>query len=163
MTLQAFVPRDRALAGVVFLEEKDALVLAAGSDAFFAHFEALKGRERVEIVAQKGDTFRSLAKKHGLTMGMLERINQRSRSAAIEPGERLVVYVAGGRAPSAPEPAPPDADEAAVAAASEAGEADAKDAPGEDATEAVKPAVLRANPSPERSAPASGRGSSLAP
>jgi membrane-bound lytic murein transglycosylase D len=165
MTLQAFIPKDRTLPGVLLLEEADAQVLTAGSEAFFAHFEALKGRERVEIVVKKGDSFRALAKKHGLTMGMLERINQRSRWEAIEPGERLVVYVPG-KSPSAPE-ATPDTSEVAVAAVDESAEAKDSAAKGDEAgdDEPVKPAVLRANPEPkpEKAAPASRPGSALLP
>jgi membrane-bound lytic murein transglycosylase D len=84
-------------------------------------------------------------------MGMLERINHRSRSTKLLPGDRLVVYVPNTRSPAgAPGPDPSDVDdiknkndtkpsekpETAVAST---------DAGGDDAPE-VKPAVLRMTP-----------------
>ena len=98
MTLQAWVPRRRPGADVLVLEERDARVLHVGSKAFFAHFEGLRGRTRVEIVAKKGDTFRKIAARYGLRVAQLERINGRRRSATLRPGDKVVVYVSGDKA-----------------------------------------------------------------
>jgi membrane-bound lytic murein transglycosylase D len=121
MTLQVYVPAKRALDDVRVLEADEARVLAAGSPEFFDYCEAQKGRKRVEITVREGDTFRSIAKKHNLSLGSLERINQRSRTAELSPGDKLVVYVPSGRAPDRPaEPqAPPSDDDDAAAAARE--------------------------------------------
>ncbi len=100
MTLQAYVGDRQVLAGVVVLEERDARILAVGSPEFFAHFEAQKGRDRVFVTVKEGDTWAGLAKKYGLSVGMIERINQRSRSSALAAGERVVVYVPAGRVPA---------------------------------------------------------------
>jgi membrane-bound lytic murein transglycosylase D len=106
MTLQIYLPKSATPKGVLALDETDARVLAAGSPEFFAHFEALKGRKRVEMVAREGDSWRSVAKQHGLTIGMMERINQRVRTSPLHAGERYVVYVPSSRdvkpAPSEP-------------------------------------------------------------
>lgn len=99
MTLQAFVPTETRLDGVLVLEEKDARVLTAGSEEFFTHFEALKGRRRVEIAARDGDSWRSIGKRYGLTLGQLERINQRSRSSPLAVGDKLIVYMPSTAAP----------------------------------------------------------------
>jgi membrane-bound lytic murein transglycosylase D len=152
MTLQAYIPKAHSLARAFVLEEKDARVIAVGSPEFFDHFEGLKGRKRVEIAARDGDTFQGIAKRFGLTMGMLERINHRSRSTKVLPGDRLVVYVPNTRSPAAAPDSgdvdnnnnnnnnnttkPSERPETAVASA---------DAGGDDAPE-VKPAVLRMTP-----------------
>ena len=153
MTLQAFVPATSSLESVLTLDAREARVLPVGSTEFFAHFEALKGRQRVELVAKDGDTWRSVAKKYGVTAGMLERINRRSRSSALTPGDKLVVYVPGkGAAREAADPyEASDASDVAVAASSPVGEGDdsskAKDGDG------VKPAV---HGRPVEDAPAPG-------
>ncbi len=103
MTLQAYVGDKHVLAGVVALEEKDARILVVGSKEFFAHFESQKGRDRVFVIAKDGDTWAGLAKKYGLSVGMMERINQRSRSSALVAGERVVVYVPAGHGPALPD------------------------------------------------------------
>jgi len=85
-------------------------VLVAGSPAFGDHFEGIKGKRRVEIVAKAGDTLASIGKRHGMTVGSMERVNQRSRTGPLLPGERVVVYTerAAGAAPSlTPEALPP--------------------------------------------------------
>lgn len=95
MTLQVFLPSGRGAPDTVkLLAEKDARVLVVGSPAFFDYVEAKKGRTRIEVIAKEGDTFRSIAQRHGLSAAQLERINQRSRSAPLAPGDKVVVYVA---------------------------------------------------------------------
>ena len=107
MTLVALVPEAADLARVVHLEEGDARALVVGSDEFFAHFEALRGRRRSSFTVQKGDTWERVAKRTGLTIGQLERINRRSRTDPLAPGESLVVYLAADARPHAGEkPAP---------------------------------------------------------
>jgi membrane-bound lytic murein transglycosylase D len=155
MTLQAFVPQDAALEGVLVLDAREARVLPVGSTEFFAHFEGLKGRQRVEVVAKEGDTWRTLARRYGVTAGMLERINRRSRSSPLAAGDKLVVYVTGdGKGIREVDPYDADTAEAsdvAVAAASPVGEPDegAKAKGG-----GVKPAVLAR---PVDAAPPPGR------
>lgn len=148
MTLQAYLPshdgrRDRG--DVLVLDEKDARVLPVGSRAFFAHFEGLRGRTRVEIVAKRGDTFRTIARRYGLSVAQLERINGRRRSSSLDPGDKVVVYV------------PHDKAAAALAAAAKkhpdavavAGRAPADDAAPKDEVE-VKPASLVREPPRKR-------------
>lgn len=105
MTLQAFVPKAAILKHALVTEEDNARVLAVGSTEFFEHFESLKGRKRIEIVAADGDSWRGLSKRYGLSLGMLERINHRSRSSALATGEKVVVYV-GASKPTTPKAAP---------------------------------------------------------
>jgi membrane-bound lytic murein transglycosylase D len=144
MALQAFVPQGQPRAGVFVLDERDAKVLPVGSPEFFVHFEALKGRKRLEIAAREGDTFQGIAKRYGLTMGMLERINHRSRSTPVSVGDKFVVYT-----PSSPSIEAPALDkpggkaDTAIAAATSDAEGD--ETP-KDKDDAVKPASLQMTP-----------------
>ncbi|WP_437280627.1 transglycosylase SLT domain-containing protein [Sorangium sp. So ce375] len=138
MTLQLFVPRSQRNDGVFLLDEGNARVLEVGSEEFFAHFEGLKGRKRVEIAVREGDSFSEIASRYGLSVGSLERINQRSRRSVLMPGDRLVVYVPTSR-PDDPAPVEPREDDVRVASASVAGAVDDGD---KAAAEPVKPAVL---------------------
>jgi membrane-bound lytic murein transglycosylase D len=159
MTLQAYVGEKQVLAGVVVLEERDARILVVGTPEFFAHFEAQKGRDRVFVTAKEGDTWPGLAKKYGLSVGMMERINQRSRSSPIAPGERIVVYVPAGRQPAPPEKTEEKPEVVVASAAPATSSADAKlDAkPDPKAEPATEPAALPPSDTPPPAAPASGQ------
>ncbi|WP_437869897.1 transglycosylase SLT domain-containing protein [Sorangium sp. So ce363] len=138
MTLQLFVPRSQRHDGVFLLDEGGARVIEVGSEEFFAHFEGLKGRKRIEIAVREGDSFSKIASRYGLSVGSLERINQRSRRSPLMAGDRLVVYVPTSR-PDDPAPVEPREDEVRVASAQAAGAVDDGD---KAAAEPVKPAVL---------------------
>ncbi|WP_438042500.1 transglycosylase SLT domain-containing protein [Sorangium sp. So ce128] len=138
MTLQLFVPRSQRHDGVFLLDEGGARVIEVGSEEFFAHFEGLKGRKRIEIAVREGDSFSKIASRYGLSVGSLERINQRSRRSPLMPGDRLVVYVPTSR-PDDPAPVEPREDEVRVASAQAAGAVDDGD---KAAAEPVKSAVL---------------------
>ena len=100
---------------MVLLEERDVLLLTAGTDEFFAHFEAKKGRRRIDVTVKEGDTWKKLSERYDLSRGMLERINHRSRRSKLCPGDTVVVYtdIAPPAESSAPEgratPLPTDA------------------------------------------------------
>jgi membrane-bound lytic murein transglycosylase D len=133
------------------LDEGDARVLEVGSEEFFAHFEGLKGRKRIEIAVREGDSFSKIAGRYGLSVGSLERINQRSRRSLLMPGDRLVVYVPTSR-PDEPAPVEPREDEVRVASTSAAGAVDDGDKAAAD--EPVKPAVLLTPAAPVEAAKA---------
>lgn len=160
MTLQVFVPKERALKNALVLEEAEARVLPVGSPEFFTHFEALKGRKRMEVVAAEGDSWRGLSKRFGLSLGMLERINHRSRTSPLAAGDKVVVYVPATPTPAAPpaEPAkerPEDKGETMVAVVQPAEERAAPptdELAEKDDEAATKPAVLR-NAEPKPTAP----------
>ncbi len=92
MVLQAFLDPRRKAEDVRLLDPQRVRLLIAGTDDFFEHVEGQKGRQRIKVVVGQGDTFKSLAQRYDLTLGMLERINHRSRHDALVPGETLVVY-----------------------------------------------------------------------
>jgi membrane-bound lytic murein transglycosylase D len=157
MTLQVFVPKERAMKNALVLEEADARVLPVGSPEFFTHFEALKGRKRMEIVAAEGDSWRGLSKRFGLSLGMLERINHRSRTSPLVTGDKVVVYVPSTNAAPATRPTEPgkerpeDKGEVVVAVAKPVEDrTPASDEIADKDEEAVtKPAVLRSERSEE--------------
>lgn len=93
MTLQLFVPKGADLSRVVFLKEGDVKLLAVGSDAFYDHEEAAKGRKRTTVHAVGGETLDAVGKKHGLTPAVMEKINRRPRSDVLAKGEAVIVYV----------------------------------------------------------------------
>lgn len=97
MTLQVYAPSGHVPADALVLAEKDAKVLSVGSREFFAHFEGLRGRTRLEHVAKQGETFRTVARRYGLSVAQLERINGRARSSHLSVGDKLTVYVASNR------------------------------------------------------------------
>jgi membrane-bound lytic murein transglycosylase D len=157
MTLQVFAPRGRSLDNVLVLEEKDARILQVGSAEFFAHFEGQRGRTRVELTAKEGDNWRSIAKRHNLTPGQVERINHKSRSSALSAGDRYVVYVPSGSAegarpagPAALTALPEEKAEDTVAVTKPAGDDTAPAAPEEGG---ARPAVLETPGEPDKPAP----------
>lgn len=111
MSLMAVVPSTQSLRNVRTLTDEDVRVLVVGSDGFFDHFEGLRGRVRMVTVVRPGETWKTISARTGLSLGMLERINQRSRSTALQPGERLVVYVPANRVASQPKPTVPTEEE----------------------------------------------------
>jgi membrane-bound lytic murein transglycosylase D len=114
MFLQLFVPDGRDLGDVVALGERDVRVLVAGSDEFFDHHEAQRGRVRTRYVVAEGDTLASIARRFDLSPASIARINRFDRQRALAPGEEITVYAprpgasgagasraSGGRATSA--------------------------------------------------------------
>ncbi|HEY6728769.1 MAG TPA: LysM peptidoglycan-binding domain-containing protein [Polyangiaceae bacterium] len=92
MMLQVFVDRERSLDAVRHVTEEQALVLVAGTPAFYDHFEALNGRVRLVVVCKEGDTLAALGSRYGMSVGSMERVNRRSRNDALLVGEKVVVY-----------------------------------------------------------------------
>jgi LysM repeat protein len=97
MTLQVFVKEGTDLSRTPHLSEADVRCLTVASEDFFAYFESLRGRKRTAIVIEEGDTWERLAKRFNLTLGQLERINQRSRSDKLAAKETVVVYAPVGK------------------------------------------------------------------
>ncbi len=94
MTLQLFVREDADLSQAVHLESQDVRVVAVGSEEFFAYHEGLKGKKRITVAAKKGETLEAIGRKHGVSPGMMERINHRPRAQALKDGDTVALYVA---------------------------------------------------------------------
>jgi membrane-bound lytic murein transglycosylase D len=97
MTLQVFPKEGTDLSKVEYLAESDVRCLTVASEDFFAYFESLRGRKRTTIVVEEGETWERLAKRFNLTLGQLERINQRSRFEKLVAKETLVIYAPVGK------------------------------------------------------------------
>ena len=97
MTLQVFAKDGTDLSKVEHLAESEVRCLTVASEDFFAYFESLRGRKRTTIVVEEGETWERLAKRFNLTLGQLERINQRSRFEKLAAKETLVVYAPIGK------------------------------------------------------------------
>lgn len=96
MMLQVWVPENTDLARVRHVRDDDVRVIKVGSDAFFDHFEGLQGRQRLVIRAKKGETLLQIGRRYGLSSGMMERINHRSRHEKLDAGTEVVVYAKRG-------------------------------------------------------------------
>jgi membrane-bound lytic murein transglycosylase D len=114
MVLQAYVESADHLDGIRLVAESSAgKRLRSGSPAFLDHFEAERGRKRLQILARDGDTLRSIGLRYGLSAGMMERINHLPRNQRLTEGHPIVVYARYGPVPSevllsrAPDPLPP--------------------------------------------------------
>lgn len=122
MMLQLYLPDGKRPQDVVLFEQTDLDVLTVATERFFTHFEGKKGRQRLEVTIRKGDTWKKLSKRYGLSLGMLERINHRSRRSSLQPGETVIVYApipnpaAAARQPEPPLPSPPPPSPAPTAA-----------------------------------------------
>ncbi len=101
MTVQAFVPKEVDLSKVVVLAEADVRALTIGTEEFFTFFESAKGRRRYVVRARRGDTLEAVGKRYGVSAGLMERINRRSRSDALGDDEAVVIYVPADKAVTA--------------------------------------------------------------
>lgn len=73
-------------------EETEVDRIERGSEEFHDRAVALEGRVRLRVTLRDGDTMESIARRYGLSAGLLARINQRSRHASLVAGESIVVY-----------------------------------------------------------------------
>ncbi|HEX6764978.1 MAG TPA: LysM peptidoglycan-binding domain-containing protein, partial [Polyangiaceae bacterium] len=92
MVLQVFPKSSRNLAGVRTLKDGEVRVLVAGSPEFIDHFEGLNGKRRLLVTVKDGETLASIGRRYDTSIGWMERINRRSRTDRLTPGETVVVY-----------------------------------------------------------------------
>ena len=102
MSMMVIVPNAQDTTEIKTLGEEDVRLLVVGTDAFFAYFEGLKGRVRTTTAVRAGEDWRALSRRTGLSVGMLERINRKSRRTALQQGETLVVYLPANQVPQPP-------------------------------------------------------------
>lgn len=110
MTLQVFAPLDAELSKVATLAENQIRPVVVGSDEFFSLSDALKGRKRLVVAAQKGETLEKIGQRYGVSPASMERINRKNRSDVLREGETVVLYIDEKRAlaSSAPPPSTED-------------------------------------------------------
>ncbi|MCC6214208.1 MAG: LysM peptidoglycan-binding domain-containing protein [Polyangiaceae bacterium] len=122
MMLQVWVRRGASLGHVRHVRETDTRVLVAGTPEFIDYFESLQGRQRLVVTVAVGDTLESIGRRHGMSVGWMERINRMPRTKRLAPGATVIVYV---KAPKPAAPAPEGAAAPAEAAAQAPGDAPA--------------------------------------
>lgn len=106
MMLQVFVKPSTDLGRIRTVEKP--LVLVAGSEDFFEHFEGKAGRTRLRVKVLPGDSLWKIGQRYGMSVGMMERINRISRNKDLQVGDTLIVY---SRAAAGSVSAPENADE----------------------------------------------------
>jgi membrane-bound lytic murein transglycosylase D len=92
MSLQIIVAKKTRLDDVRYIRPEKARVFLAGSSEFHEHFEGMKGKKRMLVSVKKGETLVGIGSRYGMTVGSMERVNQRSRSTVLVEGEQLIVY-----------------------------------------------------------------------
>lgn len=124
LMLQLFVPTSLDLSRAVVLTEREVRVLVVGSEEFFDHHEAQRGRVRVRYTVRPGDTLTSLGERFDLSVGSIARINRFARDTQLQAGQEIILYApeaqaaglrsqASAEAPAAPA-APSETDETAA-------------------------------------------------
>jgi membrane-bound lytic murein transglycosylase D len=93
MVIQIFVPEERRLHDARVLGEDEVALLEVGSDAFFDHHEAQRGRVRVHYRVQPGESLQTLASRFDLSVGSIARINGFSRDTTLRSEQEIVLYV----------------------------------------------------------------------
>jgi membrane-bound lytic murein transglycosylase D len=113
MVLQVFPQKTKDLSQVRTLAGAGK-VLVVGSPEFFDHFEGLNGKRRMLVTVRAGDTLASIGRRYQSSVGWMERINRRSRSDRLTPGETVVVYADRARFPATAASRPASLSAAAV-------------------------------------------------
>jgi len=93
MMLQLFVPQAAVLSRAVVWTPEEVRILTVGSESFFNFHEAQRDRKRIRYRYKAGDTLAKVAKRHGLSVGSIARINRFSRYSKPKPGSELILYV----------------------------------------------------------------------
>ncbi len=99
MYLQAIVPESRDLRSVVTLNEDQVRLVTVGTEEFFNQRETEQGRIRFRYRISEGDTLGHIARRFGLSIGSLARINRFSRRTTLQIGQEIIVYAEASRVP----------------------------------------------------------------
>ena len=93
MYLQVFVAKERDLSRTIVMTPDEVRTIVVGSEAFFNYHEAQQNRRRIRYRVQPGDTLESVAKRFGLSVGSIARINRFSRRGHLHPDSEIILYV----------------------------------------------------------------------
>ena len=86
------------LSEVVVLDPDDLTELPVHSTQYLELKEEQRGRIRITYRIRRGDSLRRIARRFGLSVGSIMRINQISPRAQLVPNEDLILYVSLKRA-----------------------------------------------------------------
>ncbi|MEZ4403176.1 MAG: transglycosylase SLT domain-containing protein [Kofleriaceae bacterium] len=94
MVLQAFVAPawSEDQAHVALLDDSRLIVVTRGSKEHLELSEGRSGRQRVEYVADKRESYEQIGKRFGLSKRDLARINRKSPETTVDKGDLVVVY-----------------------------------------------------------------------
>ena len=100
MILQVFAPAEVDLGLARVLREDQVRLVLVGSDDFHEQAQAAEGRVRFRYTCRDGDTLSALARRFGLSVGSIGRINGLSRRSDLAVGQELVIYAPPERVPA---------------------------------------------------------------
>ncbi|MEO0322378.1 MAG: LysM peptidoglycan-binding domain-containing protein [Myxococcota bacterium] len=100
MILQVYAPAEVDLGLARVLREDQVRIVELGSDDFHDQAQAAEGRVRFRYRCREGDTLSQLARRFGLSVGSIGRINGISRRADLALGQELVIYAPPERVPA---------------------------------------------------------------
>ena len=93
MVLDLWIDPSFDTSQVALVDPARVRVVTTGSEEFFELVETLRGRKRLFHVVKDGETWERLAKRYGLTVADLERINRAGRQNELHPGQKVTVYL----------------------------------------------------------------------
>lgn len=94
MVLVAHVPPtfDARRRNLALLDEDKLVVVTRGSAEHLDLIEQRVGRQRTRYVAERQESFESIAKKFGLKAADLARVNRLPAKTVLAPGQEIIVY-----------------------------------------------------------------------
>ncbi len=92
MVLQLFVLPDHDRSRIALVDATRVRAVEVGSPEFHAAEVAGRGKTRVVHTARAGETMPKIARRYGLAVADLARINRMSWASELSDGQRLVVY-----------------------------------------------------------------------
>ncbi len=93
MVLQLFVPPEVDLSRALVWKEGEVEALVVDGERFHERVQQLAGRRRIHHTVRKGETLSGIARRYGLRLADLARINRVSPREHLREGQRIVVYV----------------------------------------------------------------------
>jgi membrane-bound lytic murein transglycosylase D len=98
MVLQVYVKPELDASRLALLDPTRVRAVPAGSDEFHALEVAQRGKTRVVHQVRPGDTIAKIARRYGLGVADLARINRMSWNSDLSNGQTVVVYAPSGGA-----------------------------------------------------------------
>lgn len=94
MVLVAHVPPtfDARRKNIALLDEDKLAIVTRGSAEHLDLIEQRVGRQRTRYVAERQESFESIAKKFGLKAADLARVNRMPAKTVLAPGQEIIVY-----------------------------------------------------------------------
>ncbi len=93
LLLQIFVPPEVDLERALVWREGEVEVLVVDGERFHERLQQLAGRRRIRHTVRKGETLSGIARRYGLRLADLARINRISPRERLREGQHIIVYV----------------------------------------------------------------------